>query len=302
MGFLGNVLGGDAVMSGDAFFFTDSDQVKLKICREAGERMAPAIGGAVKIRDGGDEVHVTGQFGQYRVRVIIWVTFANLRIQIKPRQKLPIELFGGLRLTYDGEATKHAGEQLDRDEWDKDSDQKLFLSPHVYMEGDRDELRQAKTLYEQLPAELMTQLLQLMESAQKDATSLSICNEEAAFYFNDSKITLSRSAANHLAQVLQLLTSIIAAAEQNWGGGRPPAAPQPSPPHVPPSPIGGPPMGGAFGAAPPVIGPGSVVLVAWADGNRYPATVVQAAQGQYLCAFQNGQQHWIPAMYVAPSR
>lgn len=43
---------------------------------------------------------------------------------------------------------------------------------------------------------------------------------------------------------------------------------------------------------------GSHVKVAWSDGNYYPGTVVQAAQGKYLVAMGDGQQHWVPENYV----
>jgi hypothetical protein len=46
---------------------------------------------------------------------------------------------------------------------------------------------------------------------------------------------------------------------------------------------------------------GSRVLVAWSDGNRYPGTVAQVGQGQYLVTMGNGQQHWIPEAYVMPA-
>lgn len=59
-------------------------------------------------------------------------------------------------------------------------------------------------------------------------------------------------------------------------------------------------MGGAPQA--PQLGggfpPGAQVVVAAPDGNRYPATIVQAQAGQYLCAMPNGQQHWFPAQNV----
>jgi hypothetical protein len=45
--------------------------------------------------------------------------------------------------------------------------------------------------------------------------------------------------------------------------------------------------------------PGTPVLIAWSDGNRYPATVVQETQGQYLCAFPDGRQQWVAGSYVA---
>lgn len=294
MGFFSNVFNTDAVMSGDAYWNIDSDEHKLQICREAGERMAPAIGGSVKVRDGGDEVHVTGQYGRHRARAVIWVTFANIRIEVKPQKPLGISDF---HLQFDSEAVKHAGEQLDRDEWDEDeSDEKLFVSQHCYFEGSRGELRQTKTKLDQLPQELTSQLIQIMEEAGKDGTYFMITENEASFYINDSAIVLSKSSAQRLAQLMHLVTSIVSAAEQVWLNEDDSehhdavvAAPPWSAPAAPPA------------APPPALGPGTPVLVAWSDGNRYPATVVQAANGQYLCAFPDGQQHWIGAAYVSPA-
>jgi hypothetical protein len=48
--------------------------------------------------------------------------------------------------------------------------------------------------------------------------------------------------------------------------------------------------------------PGSLVLVYWADGNRYPGTVLQVAQYHVFVAFPNGAQQWIDARYVQPGR
>jgi hypothetical protein len=47
------------------------------------------------------------------------------------------------------------------------------------------------------------------------------------------------------------------------------------------------------------IPPGTRVLVVAQDGNRYPATVAQEAQGQYLCTMQDGQSYWFPMQNVA---
>ncbi len=49
-----------------------------------------------------------------------------------------------------------------------------------------------------------------------------------------------------------------------------------------------------------VFAPGTPVLVAAPDGNRYPGTIMQFANGQYLCQMPNGQGHWFPAQAVAP--
>lgn len=59
-------------------------------------------------------------------------------------------------------------------------------------------------------------------------------------------------------------------------------------------------LGSAFGGLGKSlsINAGSRVLVTWSDGKRYPGTVAQVAQGQYLIAMGDGQQHWIQAAYV----
>lgn len=47
------------------------------------------------------------------------------------------------------------------------------------------------------------------------------------------------------------------------------------------------------------FGPGSMVLVQWSDGNRYPGTVLQTAGSQLLVAFPNGQQQWIDQQFIS---
>jgi hypothetical protein len=49
-----------------------------------------------------------------------------------------------------------------------------------------------------------------------------------------------------------------------------------------------------------LFGPGARVYVLWADGNRYPATVMHAAGTQCLVAFPDGQQRWVDAQYLTP--
>jgi hypothetical protein len=53
-------------------------------------------------------------------------------------------------------------------------------------------------------------------------------------------------------------------------------------------------------AGPQSFQPGQPVTVAAQDGNHYPATVMQAANGQYLCQMPNGQPYWFPAQVVNP--
>ncbi len=56
-------------------------------------------------------------------------------------------------------------------------------------------------------------------------------------------------------------------------------------------------LGQAFNAA--VMGPGSRVMVTWSDGNRYPGTVAQMANGQVYVTMSDGRQLWVPQHLVA---
>jgi hypothetical protein len=56
-------------------------------------------------------------------------------------------------------------------------------------------------------------------------------------------------------------------------------------------------MGQQAGAA-THFGPGARVLVQWADGNRYPATVQQQNGSQCLVSFPDGRTQWVEAQYL----
>ena len=62
--------------------------------------------------------------------------------------------------------------------------------------------------------------------------------------------------------------------------------PQMQQPHVPPP-------------GPQTFAPGTRVVVFAPDGNRYPATVAQVGQGQYLCTMPDGKPYWFPMQSVS---
>jgi hypothetical protein len=70
----------------------------------------------------------------------------------------------------------------------------------------------------------------------------------------------------------------------------PPVSPYLQPPYLPP------PQAASPYLPPPAVG--AKVLVAWTDGNRYPATVQQCAPGQCLVLFPDGQQRWVDVRRV----
>jgi len=61
---------------------------------------------------------------------------------------------------------------------------------------------------------------------------------------------------------------------------------------------------GAARFAPPVpqqttsFAPGAPVLVYWADGARYPGTVLQVSAQHLFIAFPNGMQQWVDVRFV----
>jgi hypothetical protein len=78
------------------------------------------------------------------------------------------------------------------------------------------------------------------------------------------------------------------------GASPPPAAVSGARPAVPRTPApASPPV------APPGISRGASVLVHWADGNRYPATVLHINGTNVLVAFPSGQQQWVDARYLS---
>ncbi len=46
---------------------------------------------------------------------------------------------------------------------------------------------------------------------------------------------------------------------------------------------------------------GRAVLVQWSDGNRYPATISQVAEGQSQVVFGDGRNMWVQNQYLTPA-
>jgi hypothetical protein len=97
-----------------------------------------------------------------------------------------------------------------------------------------------------------------------------------------------------------LVSPLASSVMEKPGGPQPPANV-----HVIATPWNVPPPSGPgpfVQQAPPSrgFGPGALVLVKWADGNRYPGTVLQVAGTQLLVSFPDGQQHWVDMKYVSP--
>ena len=199
------------IMDPDKYFFSDN---RLPIAQQGADLMAPVIGGTVKSRDEGDELHITGQYQGRTVRLRISVTFGTTSIEMKAARDFDLE--ENLYLQYDKDAVQHAHESETRDEWDEDdnAEQKLFYSAHVFFEGDPDELRAMKTAFERLPQDLRNELVQLLESEgghsrfgnSGDRVNLGVT----------AKMMLDRQSPAVLTRNLDLVLRLVQAMEANW--------------------------------------------------------------------------------------
>ncbi len=199
------------IMDPDKYFFSDN---QLPIAQQGANLMAPVIGGTVKSRDEGDELHITGQYQGRGVRLRIRVCFGTTSIEMKAARDFDLE--EDLYLKYDEEAVQHAHESETRDEWDEDdnAEQKLFYSAHVFFEGDPDELRARKTAFERLPQDLRNELVQLLES-EGGHSSFSNSGDRVDLRIT-AKMLLDRQSPAVLTRNLDLVLRLVQAMEANW--------------------------------------------------------------------------------------
>ncbi len=124
----------------DQYFFLDEEQQK-PLLNQCAQRMAPILGGQLKWRNDGDELHVTGMYQGRPARIMLSVSFGGADLELK--MGAPVSVAEALYIQVDPDAKQHAGEALDRDAWDDDdgTSQKLFLAPNIYLEGDANELQ-----------------------------------------------------------------------------------------------------------------------------------------------------------------
>jgi hypothetical protein len=181
--------------------------------QDVAKRIAQLLGGTVHQRD--DKLQIVGERNGYSVRITL--DEGNPTVEVK--LKTEVNVFN-LTLRYDAEAAKQAKVQLDRTEWDDadNADQKLFLSPHVYLEAGRDDLRRYRTFLEQMPDNLLARLLELLESKSNAVLTVRffwIFRDKVQLMFNDSRLVMGKDGPEQMAWVLDLLTSLAAAAERD---------------------------------------------------------------------------------------
>jgi hypothetical protein len=198
----------------DQYFHMDDDQRK-PIAQDSAMRMAPVIGGQLKWRDDGDELHVTGYFNGRPVRLKIWVTFGTMYIELKATRRLDTDASFHIRV--DPEAAQHAGESMGRDEWDDSdrSEQRLFLSPTVFFEGDPCELGQLNNLMQRLPPPAQAALVQTLSTF--DRGHFMVSGDTLTLYC-PAWVALGPQAPQYVAYYLGLLFSLSNDMDVAWRG------------------------------------------------------------------------------------
>lgn len=144
----------------DSHFFASDAQQKKNVMNAA-NGIVPLMNGTIKERDGGDEVHITGEFAGASTRVKFQKSFAGVTVEMKTEGAYPFFM-----LTYDEDGRAAYGKELEnRDEWDNDDDGelKVFVSDHLYYDGDSQEIAEKKTLWEKIPQDLRDGIVSKLE-------------------------------------------------------------------------------------------------------------------------------------------
>jgi hypothetical protein len=145
----------------DNHFFADEGQQQATaqtVAQQVAVRMQSAT---IKLRDDGDELHVTGTYRGRAARVVLDIKFGKVTSEIK----LLASDRTYFRLSHDlTPAEVYAASRKDRDQWDdNDDDLKNYVSRHVCYSGDREELAERKRLWDSLPQDLQAALVAMAE-------------------------------------------------------------------------------------------------------------------------------------------
>lgn len=290
--------------------------------RTAAQRMAAVIGGSCVegVTSAGHwEIHVKGQFFTHPVQVKIkdWYP-ASIRNaaahKLANNVTLECNIDLALSLKYDRDAQQQAMAQLSGPGFVDPGSETLFLSSHVALRGTRDEVQRKRGIWILLPEAVTNAVLALVEKyhgileVSPGQIQLSVLDGVLVEPTGAERLQEILGVLHQLAVELERVSPTLSPAARRGppsvnplaallGGA--PAAAAPVPAAAPPAPAAAPPMPAPQPAGAPAISPGSNVLVAWPDGQRYPARVVQADGERYLCAFAGGSEMWVSVAFVS---
>lgn len=199
-------------VSAKDYFFMDEEQQR-PLVEQCATRIAPVIGGQLKWRDEGSELHVTGYYQGRPVRLTVWVSFGTVKIELKATRAYNFDAM--FHMQVDADAAKHAGESMTRDEWDDadGTEQKLFLAPNVYFEGEPQELAQLRGMLQRLPQDGANALVQTLASF--DRGSFMVTGDTLVLDC-PAWVTLHDQAPQYVGYYLNMMLLLSQAMEQCW--------------------------------------------------------------------------------------
>lgn len=198
-------------MTPDQYFFLDEEQQR-PIIMQCAQRLVPVIGGQIKVRDEGSELHVTGYFNGRAARMVISVSFGSVALEVKMPS---IDLENSFYIQVDPDAKAHAAESLTRDEWDDEdgTEQKLFLGPHVFFSGEPSELSWANGMLRKLSQEGQGALIQTLNTFNRGHF---MANSDSLTLDCPASITLAPNSPQMVGYYLNLLFMLSNEMDKVW--------------------------------------------------------------------------------------
>lgn len=141
--------------------FFASEEGKKRNAMKTAEGLVPIIGGNVKEREGGDEVHVTGDYMGISTRVVLDLRRGTCSVEMKAMSNAPFFM-----LFHDSKGRQaYESQGKNKDEWDegKDDEQKVFVSEHCCFEGDKNQIEEQKAFWAKIPEDAKNGIIAVFE-------------------------------------------------------------------------------------------------------------------------------------------
>jgi hypothetical protein len=171
MGFLSSIKNRFLGLSDTDGHFFASEGTQRATTDEAARQIAALMQTPnIKLRDDGDELHVTGVYRGRAARVVLNVTFGQARSELKLLSQDPASFRIAHELT---PAETYAATRRNRDRWDDDDDDlKQYVARHVCYSGNMTELAAAGQIWASFAPDLQAAVIAMAEG-WKGSLSLS---------------------------------------------------------------------------------------------------------------------------------
>jgi hypothetical protein len=150
------------ISDADGHFFADAGTQRATTDEVARRVAALLQSPTLKLRDDGDEIHVTGAYRGRAARVVFGIDFGKVTTEIK----LLAQDRTSFRLAHDNTSAEvYAASLQHRDQWDDDEPElKNYVARYVSYEGDRGRLAEQQRLWESFAPDLQAALIAMAET------------------------------------------------------------------------------------------------------------------------------------------